>query len=138
MSDSPLSPAEIRAAAAAHVELGPEYNDAVVASFLDQVDRAVAARVDARLAEMSPMAPSEEQEDSRTLLKGIVIGVSLSGIALIAVGGNPYERLHRVIAVLMILVAVTAIGATWDRRQRRLRRQPTRPAALPGSDQRPF
>lgn len=34
MSDSPLSRQEIRAAAAAHDELGPEYSDAVVASFL--------------------------------------------------------------------------------------------------------
>ena len=33
MSDSPLSPQEIRAAAAANAELGPGYRDAVVASF---------------------------------------------------------------------------------------------------------
>ena len=39
MSDSPLSPYEIRAAAAAHAELGAEYSDAAVASFLDQLTR---------------------------------------------------------------------------------------------------
>ena len=33
MSDSPLSPQEILAAAAANAELGPEYSDEVVASF---------------------------------------------------------------------------------------------------------
>jgi hypothetical protein len=33
MSDSPLSPQEIRAAGAANAKLGPGYRDAVVASF---------------------------------------------------------------------------------------------------------
>ena len=50
MSESPLSGQEIRAAAAAHDELGPEYSDAVVASFLAKVDKEIDARVDARLA----------------------------------------------------------------------------------------
>ena len=43
--------AEIRAAAAAHEELGPEYSDAVVASFLDRVEEEITARVEARMAE---------------------------------------------------------------------------------------
>ena len=34
-----------------------------------------------------PALPAE-QEDRRTLLKGVVIGVCLSGIALVLVGGN--------------------------------------------------
>jgi len=37
MSTSPLSPQEIRAAAEAHKELGPEYSDAVIESFLERV-----------------------------------------------------------------------------------------------------
>ena len=141
MSDSPLSPQEIRAAAEAHEELGPEYSDAVVASFLEKVDRAVAARVDARLAEIHQPVPPAEQEDRRTLLKGIVIGVCLSGIALVLVGGNSGERVHRLVWVLMIMAVVSAIGATWDRRhrrQRKLRRPSAHPAVIPGSDQRTF
>jgi hypothetical protein len=50
MSDSPLSRQDIYAAAAAHDELGPEYSDAVVASFLEKVEKEIDARVDARLA----------------------------------------------------------------------------------------
>ena len=139
MSDSPLSPEEIRAAAEAHAELGPEYSDAVVASFLDRVDRAVAARVDARLADLRPPAPAPaEQEDRRTLLKGVVIGVCLSGIALVLVGGNSDERVHRLVWVLMIIAVGSALAATWAHRPDRLRRQPTHPAVIPGSDQRPF
>jgi hypothetical protein len=138
MSDSPLSPQEIRAAAEAHAELGPEYSDAVVAAFLDRVDQAVAARVDARLADMRQPAPPAEQEDRRTLLKGIAIGVSLSGIALALVGGNPDERVHRIVWVLMIIAVVCALGATWAHRPQKYRRPSAHPAAVPGSDQRTF
>jgi hypothetical protein len=44
---SQLSPGDIRAAAEVHRELGPDYSDAVVESFLERVDREIAARVDA-------------------------------------------------------------------------------------------
>src|SRR5262249_43909761 len=47
MSTSRLSSQEIRAAAEAHRELGPEYHDAVVESFLAKVEREIEARVDA-------------------------------------------------------------------------------------------
>ena len=47
MSDSPLSLQEIRTAATAYAELGPEYSDAVVASFLARVDQEIAARAGA-------------------------------------------------------------------------------------------
>jgi hypothetical protein len=136
MSDSPLSPWEVRAAAETHEELGPEYSDAVVASFLDKVDRAVAARVDAHLADMRQPAPPAEPDDRRAVLKGIAIGVCLSALTLMVVGGAPDGRLHRLIWLLPLLAAGCAIGATWDRRPRRLRRPPTHPAVSPGSDQR--
>jgi hypothetical protein len=145
MSDSPVTPEEIRAAAEAHQELGPEYSDAVVASFLDKVDRAVADRVDARLADLrqpvglrQPAAPPAEQEDRRTLLKGIAIGVCLSAATLLLVNGAPDGRLHRLIWLLPFLAAVCAIGATRYRSPRRLRREPTNPAPYPGSDQHTF
>jgi hypothetical protein len=57
MSDSPVSPEDIHAAAETYRELGPEYHDAVVASFLEKVDREVAARVEARLADLAPAQP---------------------------------------------------------------------------------
>jgi len=57
MSTSPLSPEDIRAAAETHRDLGPEYSDAVVASFIEKVEREVAARVEARLAGAARAAP---------------------------------------------------------------------------------
>lgn len=84
MSASPLSPEDIRAAAEVHCELGPEYSDAVVASFLEKVDREVAARVEARLAGR-PQTPPAKPGSRRALLTGIAIGVAVSGIPLILI-----------------------------------------------------
>ena len=74
MNTSPVSPDDIRAAAAAHHELGPEYSDAAVAAFLERVDRAVAARVEARLASMRQA--SARRANRRTLLTGLAIGAA--------------------------------------------------------------
>lgn len=122
MSDSPLSRQEIYAAAAAHDELGPEYSDAVVASFLEKVDKEIDARVDARLAGTGQSAPPAERDDPRTLLKGVVVGIGASGFAFLVVGGNTHERLHRVFWVLLVLVVVCTAAAGWARRRRGTRR----------------
>ena len=86
MNTSPVSPDDIRAAAAAHHELGPEYSDAVVTAFLDRVDRAVAARVEARLATMRQA--SERRANRRTLLTGLAVGACSGALAAgLAVAG---------------------------------------------------
>ena len=68
---SALSPEEVRAAAEAHRELGPEYSDAVVASFIDKVDREVAARVEARLAG-TPERPPEPGRRVRRVARDLL------------------------------------------------------------------
>jgi len=73
MSTSPVDPRDIRAAAEVQRELGPEYDDAVIAAFIDRVDQAVAARVEARLAEERRKLPATRNR--RTLLKGVALGV---------------------------------------------------------------
>ena len=90
MSTSPVDPEDIRAAAEVYQELGPEYNDAVVAAFLDKVDRAVAARVEARLAEArlaeARVAQDWERQPAvrdgrrRNLLRGVALGVCASAL----------------------------------------------------------
>ena len=75
MSTSPVDPEDIRAAAEVQRELGPEYSDAVIAAFLDRVDRAVEARVEARLAEERRHLPVTRDGRRRTLLKGVALGV---------------------------------------------------------------
>jgi hypothetical protein len=109
--------AEIRAAAAAHEELGPEYSDAVVASFLDRVEEEITARVEARLTEVPryPQAPRRpavpaDGDSRRTLLRGIAIGIAISIVAIVGVGGNSGERVHR-LALVMLVLAVMVAGA---------------------------
>ena len=117
MSDSPLSRQEIYAAAAVHDELGPEYSDAVVASFLEKVDKEIDARVDARLAGIRQPAPPAGRDDRRTLLKGVAIGIGASGIAFLVVGGNADERLHRGIWALLLLIVICTAVAGWAGRR---------------------
>jgi hypothetical protein len=87
MSTSPLSPQEIRAAAETHKELGPEYSDAVIESFLERVDREITARVDARLGPVSREQPVQPAQSNsrRTLLTGVAIGIFITGGPLVAI-----------------------------------------------------
>jgi hypothetical protein len=81
MSTSPVSPEDIRAAAETHQELGPEYSDAVVASFLEKVDREVAARVEARLSGMAAAEPAKRGKRGRALMKRRVVRDALAASA---------------------------------------------------------
>jgi hypothetical protein len=85
MSTSPVSPEDIRASAEVHTQLGPEYNDAVVAAFIEEVDRQVAARVEARLAETDQTRPAAH-ESRWSLVKGIVIGVCAGALTVAGIG----------------------------------------------------
>jgi len=84
MSTSPLSPEDIRAAAEVHRELGPEYSDAVVAAFLEKVDREVAARVDARLAGLTQAPPAQpaRPRGRHALAKALAIGACAGALVV--------------------------------------------------------
>jgi hypothetical protein len=56
-----LSPDDIRAAAETHRDLGPDYQSAVVESFLEKVTKEIDARVDARLASSLLQAQAQAQ-----------------------------------------------------------------------------
>jgi len=117
MGTSPLSPEDIRAAAGAHHQLGPEYSDAVVASFLERVDQEIAARVDERLAASRPRARPVrpvEPENRRTLLKGFAIGVASSGATILLVAGA--QPGHHALLLLLVLAVVCGAGARWASR----------------------
>lgn len=115
MGTSPLSPEDIRAAAGAHHELGPEYSDAVVASFLERVDQEIAARVDERLAAAGPpRARSVEPGNRRAMMKGFAIGVASSvAVVLLIAGARPG---HKALLWLLALAVVCAAGARWASR----------------------
>jgi hypothetical protein len=120
MGTSPLSPEDIRAAAGAHHELGPEYSDAVVASFIEKVDQEIAARVDERLAASKPRTRPVEPGNRRALLKGFAIGVASSAAAALLIAGTTPG--HHALLVLPVLAVVCGAGSLWAKRHRASRR----------------
>lgn len=124
MSSTPLSSEEIRAAAAVHRELGPEYHDAVVESFLAKVEKEIEARVDARLADqpptrsrqLEPVTPAKR----RLALKYMALG---SGAAAIPLGFmiwrmNPHELGPVVVVWSLIAVVYAACALRLDQGRR--------------------
>ena len=85
---SPVSAEDVRAAAEVHRELGPDYSEAVVASFIEKVDRAVAARVEARLADGAESKPAKRTRRGQGLLTRRMARdvLAASAGALVAVG----------------------------------------------------
>jgi hypothetical protein len=127
---STLDPQEIRAAAETHKELGPEYSDAVIESFLERVDREITARIDARLGPVpreQPVQPAQSNS-RRTLLTGVMIGILVVGVPsyLVAAsaGGVIAGDETQVLLVIAILWAIAvAVGAFASRVPLELRRK---------------
>jgi hypothetical protein len=90
VSDSPLTAQDIRAAAEVHRELGADYGDAVVESFLSRIDAHIAERVEQRLAGLAK--PRRRSADPvrlsryRTVFAGVVIGSVVAGMPLSLAG----------------------------------------------------
>jgi hypothetical protein len=75
---------DLAAAVAARRDLGPDYEDAVLESFLARLDQAVAARVDAQVAERTSPSPADRGAGGRQLALGIVslvLGIPVTAIA---------------------------------------------------------
>ena len=125
MGDSRLSPEEIRAAAEVHSELGPDYHDAVVQSFLDKLDGEVGARIDAQLgARPARKAPADPAllERKRTQLGAMAAG---SAVAALASGAAVAWSVHypgsspaKALAVVWTVLAVLYLGYAWHLRRR--------------------
>ncbi len=110
-----LSPDEIRAAAETHRDLGPEYQSAVIESFLDRVGREIDARVDARLARAQmPVAKPVKQHRERSpmalAIVSISLGIPLSAIA-VAAGSHP----PGFAGLLVIWIAIAVINVAYSR-----------------------
>lgn len=114
MSESPLSAEDLRVAAAVHGELGAEYGDAVVESFLARVDQHIKARIEQQLP--SKIARRRRQGDPahlsrrRSMFAGVIAGSVVAGAPLSFTawwllkdaGGNPAPLLVTWIAILAV------------------------------------
>jgi hypothetical protein len=125
MSDSRPSAHDIRAAAEVHRELGPDYGDAVVESFLAKIDKHIEARVDQRLASVTgpvrrPVDPVRLSKH-RTVLAGAAIGSVVAGVPLTLVAWNWLSEFGQsrkpLIMIWVVLVAVYGLAAYRLRRR---------------------
>lgn len=125
---SELNPSEIRAAAAVHQELGPEHRDAVVESFLEKIDRHVAARIDQAVSPpVVQQAQPAVEYGKRMLVTGVLTGVFITGIPAVMVaassgGGSAVARDETNLLFLLMLVAVVASVAVLAGNRHRSRR----------------
>lgn len=112
---------DLQAALHARRELGLEYEDAVLDSFLERLDRSIAARVDARLAEHTRQrgggqgATAEGGGGNEGLVLGLVslgAGIPISGIA----GGTSGAT-----GLIVAWAGIAAVNAAhaWGRSRRR-------------------
>jgi hypothetical protein len=126
VNTSSFSSEEIRAAAHTHSELGPDYEGAVIESFLEKVGREIDARVDDRIgrsrgqgrdtARGSEGAPAHHHQGASLALPVIsmVLGIPLTAIAVSA-GGHPAG----LTGLVIIWAALVAINVAYSLSARR-------------------
>jgi hypothetical protein len=129
VSTSSFTPDELRAAAEVHDELGPDYRDAVLESFLDKVGKEIDARVDARLAgprtyplqpaqqNATPPPPAVPKPDKdkalRLAIVSIALGIPLTGI--IAGTNHNTSVAGEFLILLVIWAAIAVINVVYNR-----------------------
>lgn len=109
---TPFTRDEIRAAAETHHELGPDYQAAVVDSFLDKVGREIDARVDARMAaprQAQPAQPPRAGSPFALAIVSMCLGIPLTAIVVSA--RLPSAGLP---GLLVIWLAITAINVAYS------------------------
>jgi hypothetical protein len=108
VAHSPVSPDELRAAAEVHRELGPEYDNAVVESFLERLGPEIDARVDTRVAQELQAGAGQPRTPSMKLaITSMALGIPLTAIVT---GSDQPDGL---IGVLIIWLAIAIINLAY-------------------------
>lgn len=105
---------DLDATVEARRELGPAYEDDLVASFVDRVDASVRERVDAELARRPAESSGEDESRNQRFALGIVsLG---TGIPITAIAGGVAETAGVVLAWAGIVGVNVAFA--WGNRRR--------------------
>jgi hypothetical protein len=124
MSEPPVTAQDVRASAEVHRELGPEYGDAVVESFLARVEKRIDERVDERLAAVRrrPRRPTDPVRLSkyRFALAGVAAGSIVAGVPLTVIAANALSGTGssgHLVWVWVVLLVVYGLAAYRLRRR---------------------
>jgi hypothetical protein len=118
VTNSPLSSRDLRAAAETHQELGPEYRDAVLDSFLERVGREIDARVDARLRQMPPSPPPAQRAPKNVNVMALALGSIALGIPISAIAASAGSHPAGIWGLLVVWIAIAAINLGYAARLR--------------------
>ena len=120
MATSSLSSDELRAAAETHRELPPEYQTAVLESFLDKIGKEIEARVDARVAAYYTQGPPpkprrapRQYSPGFLAVTSMILGIPLTAIVTTA-GPHPVG----LAGVLVVWAAIVLINVVYSSRFR--------------------
>jgi hypothetical protein len=106
---------DIAAAAAAHRELGRDYDGAVAESLIDRIGAEIDKRIDAKLhagssGSRSP-ATVPQSGRSQALWTGAGIGAGITGlVALIADSGSQSKTVTAAVIAVWVILAVACLG----------------------------
>jgi hypothetical protein len=111
VSTPSLGPDDVRAAAEVHAELGPDYRDAVLESFLDRVDKEIDTRVDQRLAAGQHQPEPVQRPHSLALaIVSIALGIPLTAIISSLANGSQATELVVVWIAIAVINVAYALG----------------------------
>jgi hypothetical protein len=113
MTGSPLSPDEIRAAAEVRRELGPDYDKAVVESFLERLGPEIDARVDARVAREVEARAGQPRGRSSPSPMGMALGSIALGIPITAIVATSGDHPVGFAGVLVVWLAIAIINVAY-------------------------
>ena len=116
---------DIAAAAAAHHELGRDYDDAVAESLIERIGAEIDKRVDARLGARPrgprPPAAAAQPRSYQGLWMGAGIGAGITGLlAIVATHGS--KSVLAPMLVVWVILAVAGLGTAAVNRYRDSRR----------------
>ncbi len=90
---------DLKATLAARRELSPEMEDSLVTNFLQQVERAIDARVDARVAEATRSRGIRQRNQTGTVAASLALS-----IPLLAIAGGIAGATGMILVLVMIVV----------------------------------
>ncbi|MCK2217460.1 hypothetical protein MF672_027260 [Actinomadura sp. ATCC 31491] len=100
---------ELKAAMSARRELGPDFEDAIVESFLDKMGKEVDRRVDERLAQAAPRPAAQQRAADGQRLALAIVSLCLGTISTLALVFAGEQRMGYLIPIWVGIIIVNAV-----------------------------